>query len=82
MDYTMESDLRGVVRNSIKKICGFDVPSYDYDLLKSGIFDSLAVLQLHMHLQKEMNTVISNREINILNYKNVETIFQISKSAK
>jgi len=51
-----------------------DVPSVDLDLLESGILDSLAFVDLLLHLERKFEIEISIDELEIDNFRSIEKI--------
>lgn len=51
-----------------------DIPSIDTDLFEAGVIDSLAFVELLLHLEQEFGIKVSLDDIEIDNFKSIEKI--------
>ncbi|KAA1193384.1 acyl carrier protein [Pseudohalioglobus sediminis] len=55
------------------------VPSSDTDLIETGLIDSLMLVELIMHLEREFNISVAFEDIDLDNFRTVNAIEQFVK---
>ena len=51
-----------------------DVPSFDFDLLETGALDSLSLVELLVHLEKEFDIKVNVEELEIDDFCSIQAI--------
>ena len=62
--------IAGVFANALH----LDVPASDTDLFETGILDSLAFVQLLVHLEEEFGVTTSVEDLELDNFRSVDSI--------
>jgi D-alanine--poly(phosphoribitol) ligase subunit 2 len=69
---------RQTIENEVAKIFSLklhvEVPSYDYDLLETGVLDSLQFVELLFQLEQQFEVRISVEEIDLENFRTIKSI--------
>ena len=51
-----------------------DVPAFDTDLFETGVLDSLAFVELLLHLEREFGVTTSVDDLEVENFRSIDSI--------
>jgi acyl carrier protein len=68
------TDLEAALERLLLKRLNIAVPSTDYDLMASGLLDSLALVELLLALEQEFRLPISMGDLEFENFRSVAAI--------
>lgn len=66
--------LRDRISRVLSDVLNLDVPSTDTDLFDTGVLDSLAFVNLLLHLEREFGVTTSLEDLEIDNYRSIARI--------
>ena len=70
------SELRRQIAQLFTEQLSVEVPTYDTDLLDSGVLDSLKFVELLVHLEQEFGTQVQLNEFEWDNFRSIDRIAQ------
>jgi acyl carrier protein len=70
------SELRRQIAQLFTEQLSVEVPTYDTDLLDSGVLDSLKFVELLVHLEREFGTQVQLNEFEWDNFRSIDRIAQ------
>jgi acyl carrier protein len=68
------TSLREGVARFFSGTLNLDVPSADADLFETGILDSLAFVELLLHLEKEFGVTVEAGDLEVENFRSIAHI--------
>ena len=77
-----DNDMVGAIRSLLSEKLLAEVDSPDTDLLKAGVLDSLALIQLLLHLEESFGVKIPLDELEIEDLRSVSSIARLVDSRR
>jgi D-alanine--poly(phosphoribitol) ligase subunit 2 len=66
--------LRERITALFASVLHLEVPSFDTDLFETGVFDSLAFVELLLRLERDFGMSVSVEELEVENFRSIATI--------
>jgi acyl carrier protein len=71
---SVDADLCDRIRRIFWHKLNLEVPSIDADLIETGVLDSMHLVDLLLHLEREFQTSVSLEDLEIDNFRTIEDI--------
>jgi acyl carrier protein len=74
---TSSKDLREPIHDVFRKVLVVEPPSFETDLIESGVLDSLALVELLFEIERQFQIELQLDELDVENFRTVERICEL-----